>query len=499
MTVQANEPSDTRVVVVDDTPDLRELLCLALMRSGDFTVVAEAGNGREAIEVVRRVRPDLVLLDLAMPVMDGLEALPVIRELCPDAKIVVLSGFGASAMAQRALATGADSYLQKGTPLAVVLDHIRTLTGKTTPSRSLRVARHERHSPAAEPAAESVRPTMLVPVPDPESAPVDAAPSAYDARPSTPAALDIAPIGVIEVLDQPHFAITYANAAAARLLGVEVTEGMQLAIAVPRLAELVGYHRLSDDVTFELPMGDPARRTTCLLRRSAETLCLYLRSREADSAADMLRRAIATAAHEVRNPVAVLTGVAETMEEHGDDLSTEQRLRLMASVARQARLLDSLTADLLTAAQAQRGTLRVDLERVDARAVVEAVVADGYGATVEAQAPAVVLADPLRLEQMLSNLLSNAVKYGEPPIEVRVRSSNGWVLIEVSDNGDGVTDDFRPQLFQEFARARGTQARGTGLGLYVVRSLAEAQHGSVSYAPRPGGGAIFRLSLPSAL
>jgi len=120
-----------RVVLVDDSQDLRDLLRLALTRGG-MEVVGEAGDGLTGIEAVRTERPDVVLLDLSMPVMDGLEALPSIRRLVPDAKIIVLSAFGATQMSQRALSIGADSYLQKGISLKQILDHVRHLVDDTS-------------------------------------------------------------------------------------------------------------------------------------------------------------------------------------------------------------------------------------------------------------------------------------------------------------------------------------------------------------------------------
>ena len=112
-----------RVVLVDDTEDLRQLMRLTLLRAG-WEVVGEAGDGAAGIEVVREQSPDLVLLDLSMPVMDGLEALPHIRAACPRATIVVMSGFGASQMTEPALAQGADGYVEKGTPLREVVDYL---------------------------------------------------------------------------------------------------------------------------------------------------------------------------------------------------------------------------------------------------------------------------------------------------------------------------------------------------------------------------------------
>jgi DNA-binding NarL/FixJ family response regulator len=131
MNAAAPSTRPVRVVIIDDTDDLRELLRLALTRGG-MEVVGEAGDGQAGIEVVRLEHPDVVLLDLSMPVMDGLEALPSIRRLVPDAKIIVLSGFGATQMSERALATGADGYLQKGMSLKRILDYVRGIVDGTT-------------------------------------------------------------------------------------------------------------------------------------------------------------------------------------------------------------------------------------------------------------------------------------------------------------------------------------------------------------------------------
>ena len=199
-------------------------------------------------------------------------------------------------------------------------------------------------------------------------------------------------------------------------------------------------------------------------------MLVYLDSTAED--VGLLRRAIATTAHEIRGPVAVLCGIAETMGWERDQVDDEQCERLMASVARQARMLDSITADLLTAAQIQRGTLRLDLQVVDPRAAVEAVITDRYDVQVSIEDDRCVRADPLRLEQMLTNLLSNAHKYGVAPYSVRVRPDGDHadrVAFDVVDHGPGVPPEFGGRLFTEFARANDAIATGTGLGLFVVR------------------------------
>ena len=97
-----------RVLVVDDAANLRELLTVLLDAEDDFTVVGTAADGREAIDRAQSLSPDVILLDVAMPVMDGLAALPELRRLLPDSVIVIFTGFENEDLARRALAGGAD-------------------------------------------------------------------------------------------------------------------------------------------------------------------------------------------------------------------------------------------------------------------------------------------------------------------------------------------------------------------------------------------------------
>lgn len=89
----ANRDPTHRVVLVDDEPDLRIILHKLLDHDGRFTVVGEAKDGYEALEVVAATQPDVVLLDLCMPVLDGRAALPRLREVAPSAVVIVFSGF----------------------------------------------------------------------------------------------------------------------------------------------------------------------------------------------------------------------------------------------------------------------------------------------------------------------------------------------------------------------------------------------------------------------
>jgi signal transduction histidine kinase len=388
--------------------------------------------------------------------MDGLEALPLVRRECPDAIVVMLSGFGASEMTTKALAGGADGYLQKGQPLRTLLAQLRTLVAKVHASRD------------AEAETDQVE------------------------RPATLDHLELAPFGFLQVR---RGRVVRANREASRLLGDLSATDSDLAAVAPTLAA----HLAADpaqDASALLEVGDPPRGVMVSVRHSGEDQVVYLQTQSGDEA-DLLRRAIATAAHEIRNPVGVLMGVAETLTLHDDDLTEAERARMLAAIGRQTRLLDNITADLLAAGQAQHGTLAVQLEQVDAADIVRSVIDDTFDLTVVSDTRPLVVTDPMRLQQMLGNLLSNARKYGDPPFEVRVTAEEARVSIAVHDSGPGVPESFRPRLFQEYSRAADSRAPGTGLGLFVVRALAEAQGGSVTYAPRAPQGSVFTLILPA--
>jgi DNA-binding NarL/FixJ family response regulator len=114
-----------RIFVADDVPDMRALVRFALEEDSDVLVVGEAGNGVEAVQGVTETQPDVVLLDLSMPDLDGLEVIPFVLERSPQTGIVVFSGFEAARMRGPATALGAHRYVEKGRPLDELRKAIR--------------------------------------------------------------------------------------------------------------------------------------------------------------------------------------------------------------------------------------------------------------------------------------------------------------------------------------------------------------------------------------
>lgn len=110
-----------RVVIADDAAGIRALMKTLLSLEPDFDVVGMARNGAEAVEVVTALQPDLVVIDVSMPVMSGMEAIKAIREVSPRTIVVLLSG------ERHDLPDGADGQIEKGTPNDVLVTTLREL------------------------------------------------------------------------------------------------------------------------------------------------------------------------------------------------------------------------------------------------------------------------------------------------------------------------------------------------------------------------------------
>jgi DNA-binding NarL/FixJ family response regulator len=149
-----------RILTVDDHPLLREGIAAVLASETDMLMVAEANNGQEAIEQFRAHLPDVTLMDLQMPALNGIEAIIAIRKDFPNARIIVLTTYSGDAQAVRAFKAGASGYLLKNMLRKELVDTIRVVHGgkKRIPSEiAVEMAEHHTDDALTEREMEVLR------------------------------------------------------------------------------------------------------------------------------------------------------------------------------------------------------------------------------------------------------------------------------------------------------------------------------------------------------
>ncbi len=206
------------------------------------------------------------------------------------------------------------------------------------------------------------------------------------------------------------------------------------------------------------------------------------------------------AAHELRTPLATLAALGETLALHLDEMSAANIADSLDALRRQGERASSLVANLLDLSQLEGGHADLQLVPVavgDAVArVVEGTPApEGTTVTVQIDEGLVVLADPTHLDRVLTNLLTNAHRYGGHHVRMGATSTDGGVVIEVADDGEGIPEELVETVFDPFVRGKKAGAvGGSGVGLALCRRIVDALGGTIWYEAEEGG-ASFRLRL----
>lgn len=441
-----------QVLCVDDHLIVRQGIATLLSVEPDMALVAEAANGREAIQQFRAHRPDVTLMDLQMPGMSGVDAISAIRAEFPDARIIVLTTYAGDAQAQRAFQAGARGYLLKNALHKELLDAIRAVHAgrKALPSEG----------------------------------------SFELAGQITDEALTPAEISVLRFIAQGN---AYPEIAKALALSEETVEGQVRSI-------------LS-----KLDTQDRTHAATTELKRG-----MVQTERAARHAAEAANRAksefLAGMSHELRTPLNAVLGYAQLLSMEGG-LSARQA-RGLNTIHKSGEHLLALINDILDLARIEAGRTELNPAPVNLSDLLQTMVnlmrvkADekrlAFVFDAGAGLPEAVLADERRLSQVLLNLLGNAIKFtdngtvtlracGEPkgPAQVLLR-------LDVEDTGVGMRPDDMERIFEPFEQVGDVQRRsgGTGLGLAITRALVNDMGGQVQVSSELGLGSRFRVELP---
>jgi DNA-binding NarL/FixJ family response regulator len=149
--------AETTVLLVDDQALVREGMAMVLGQQPDLRVVAEAGDGRAAVHLARLHRPDVVLMDVRMPVLDGIEATPQILAHCPQTRVLILTTFDLDEYAFDGLRAGASGFLLKDVRSADLVSAVRTVAAGdavVSPRITRKLLDHYQQGPAAPPDVE---------------------------------------------------------------------------------------------------------------------------------------------------------------------------------------------------------------------------------------------------------------------------------------------------------------------------------------------------------
>jgi signal transduction histidine kinase len=225
---------------------------------------------------------------------------------------------------------------------------------------------------------------------------------------------------------------------------------------------------------------------------------------------DVKTNLVSTVSHELKTPLtSVRMGLHLLLEEKIGALTPKQTELLLAARDDSERLLQMIN-DLLDLARIESGSRRMSLERRSPNELVQKAanelvdLAEAKDARlkpeVEAGLPEVAV-EPQQIFHVFSNFVSNAAKYSRPGEEILIaarRDSDGGVRFSVTDHGPGIPLQYQPRMFEKFFRVPGTDSRGVGLGLAIVREIVTAHDGRVGLNSQPGKGSEFYFVLPVA-
>jgi signal transduction histidine kinase len=267
-----------------------------------------------------------------------------------------------------------------------------------------------------------------------------------------------------------------------------------------------GYVVVAIDVTEREELA--AERERVLTVQSEVTQSLIEQNNRLRELTQMKDDVVATVSHELRTPITSIRGFIELlMDGAADELSADQ-LKMLKTIDRNSAQLQRVAEDLLADPGAGHG-LRVAFTELDLRRVAEDAVeamqtaarTAGVTVTLDSGTGVPIFGDGGRLHQLLGNLLSNAIKFSPRGGRVMVVADmvDRFARVQVMDEGPGIPETERAQLFERFYRLASSTAAGvpgTGLGLAIAKSVAEAHDGFVDIADTPGWSTTFRVFLP---
>jgi signal transduction histidine kinase len=496
MTV-ANESEVISVLVVDDEQDIRDGSERILTRLG-FQVL-KAGRGEEALDIMEKASPSIVLLDLKMPGMDGLEVLSRIRALDETILVIVITGYATIEVATDAMKQGAYDFISK--PFEP--DQLRIIVNRA--SEKIRLTRE------AQRLEEDRKRTLL---------------DLDTEKSRTHTIIESLPNGVL--VTNAKGQVVLMNPAFKQLFELDTDlnpgDSIEDYVSDRDLCKLVmeisqGKHVDYEDIPdyefalssqkYLLAKGQP------VLGEKKECLGAVLNVVDitAMKVLDRLKSEfVAKVSHELRSPLSTIHEQLAVVLQELIGEGTTQEQRILSRAKEKTRGLISLLGDLLDLSRIEEGVICQEPEPVRLDEQLKNIIdflkpqADSKGQTLTLELPEtrlpVLTADPIAVESIFGNLITNAINYTQEggDIKITVDLAGINLRIRVIDNGFGIADKHIEKIFDRFFRVKDEKTRfitGTGLGLPIVKGLLESMGGFINVDSTPGAGSIFTVLLPT--
>ncbi|TKJ30196.1 MAG: hypothetical protein CEE40_05990 [Chloroflexi bacterium B3_Chlor] len=528
------EMAEERILIVDDDPDVVEF-CARILRLAGYQVKGTM-SGLEAIEAVRRERFELVLTDIKMPGMDGLEMVRAIRQIDPSIVAVTMTGHGTMEMAVQALRMGTDDFVIK--PFA--LDELKEVIASALAKE--RLQRENVRLRALIPLYElskafmsmtnlqellqeivqvscqetgADRASLMLLSEDDETLTIQAAIGlSEEVIKTTATKLGEGIAGRVALQGEPLVLDSRSPP------GEEFEKLMKLdqissAICIPLTVrnELIGVLNLSKLGDESPPFTTGSVQLTSVLAGQAAIAIknAYLFEEIQQAYSDLKRldklksEFINVASHELRTPLAILLGYASLLEEQTTDTTRKYVLPIIQNALRLRKLL----TDMLNLRYLEAGEMDLELEPVQFSEVVDAVLEDlGFLADEKGEVVMIeigqdlpsIWADKGKLHLILSNLISNAIKFTPEGGEIAITAlaEDDELTVAVRDTGVGIASEEYDRIFDRFYQVEDSLTRrhlGLGLGLSIVKELVELHQGRVWVESQTEEGSTFYFTI----
>jgi two-component system NtrC family sensor kinase len=498
----------SKILIVDDEEANVRVLSISL-RSDGYEVVTAYG-GEEALAVFQQTAPDIVLTDIKMPGMDGIEVLKKVKEIQPDAEVIIITGHGDIDNAIEALKYGASDFLNKpirdeALSIALARAHEKLAIRRKLKEYTINLEKEVRNATQELRRQSNFMQKLII--------------SSND--------------GI--VASDQHWRIVVFNPGAERIFGYsrdEVIQGTSIMELFPQ--DVAGNfkqmnarppHRSEvqwQETTIVSKDGTPIPVRfygTLLFEKEAVmgSVAFFQDLREIKRLERELVRSerlaaigqtVAGLAHGVKNILHGLEGGSYLVDLGIKKGDTSRLTTGWDMIKRNIERTSILVMDLLTYSKEREPEFQACLPNEIVGDVCDLLKekAGEVGVVIDtALDPNIgqVVMDPTIIHGALTNLVTNAIdaclfdEETSKQFRVRVQTTldrDGWIAFEVEDNGTGMSTDVRKKLFTSFFSTKGH--RGTGLGLLVTRKLVEEHNGSIQVRSQLGKGTCFTIRLP---